>query len=140
MKYDLERIGKLVADIEKYLLELESYKITKITNISDTKTYHASSMVVFAILNRTIDLGNELLAVEEVGAPDTYQDIMPLLLKAGIINKAHATKLNKLIKQRNFLAHFYEDISEKDLLKTINSMPEIRQFLKNIKKIVSKTF
>src|SRR3989344_2080151 len=126
MKYDIERIGKLTTDIEKYLREIEQYKIENVSDLQDSKTYHATSMVLFAVLNRVIDLGSEILSAENLGAPDTYQDIMPLLAKANIINKNHADELNKLIRKRNILAHFYEDINEKELFKALKDLPIVK--------------
>lgn len=140
MKYDIERIGKLITDIEKYLKEITNYKIDSVSDLSDSKTYHASSMIIFAILNRIIDLGSEILSAEDLGAPNTYQDIMPSLAKANMINKQQADNLNKLIKKRNIFAHFYEDIKEKELFKTIKDLPEIRPFLETIKKRINRSF
>src|SRR3989344_89906 len=108
--YDFQRIGKIIADIEKYVRELKSFDIRKQSDLSDAKTYHATSMVVFAILNRLIDLGSEIISAENLGAPNTYSDIMPALAKANVINKESASELNKLIQKRNVLAHFYDDI------------------------------
>ena len=132
--YNIERVGKIIADIKKYCKELEDYKITKVDNLYDGKTYNASSMVVFAVLNRLIDLGNEIISSENLGAPNTYQDIMPILAKAGIINKEQAEKLNKLIRKRNVLAHFYDDIEEKELFKTTKEIPEDLKFIEAVRK------
>lgn len=131
--YDLERIGRIIADIEKYLKELYSYNLS-LDDLHDSKNYNASSMLIFAILNRLIDLGNEIISAEKLGAPNTYQDIMPLLSKGGIINKQQAEELNKLVRKRNVFAHFYEDISEKELHKTIKELDILNSFLQTIRK------
>ncbi len=132
--YDIQRIGKIIADIAKYQNELESYHINTKVVLGDNKTYHASSMVVFALLNRVIDIGSEMLSAENLGAPNTYQDIMPLLAKANILNKEQAEKLNRLIRKRNVLAHFYQDMDEKELYQTIQELSIINDFLKIVKK------
>jgi uncharacterized protein YutE (UPF0331/DUF86 family) len=131
--YDIQRIGKIISDIKKYFKELKSYNLSK-EDLSDSKNYNASSMLIFAILNRLIDLGNEIISAKNLGAPSTYQDIMPALAKANIINKEQADNMNKLIRKRNVFAHFYEDISEKELYKTIKEMGEVESFLRTIKK------
>ena len=64
-------------------------------------------MLIFAILNKLIDLGSEIISAEKLGAPNTYQDIMILLAKGNIINKNQADELNNLVKKRNIFAHFY---------------------------------
>ena len=43
--YDIQRIGKLLVDIAKYQKELESYNIKSRTDLTENKTYHATSMV-----------------------------------------------------------------------------------------------
>lgn len=131
--YDLQRVGKIIADIEKYMKELENYNLT-INDLYESKNYYASSMLIFAILNRLIDLGGEIISAEKLGAPNTYQDIMALLAKGNVINKKQAKEINNLIRKRNILAHFYEDISEKDLYKTIKDLKSIEGFLATIKK------
>jgi uncharacterized protein YutE (UPF0331/DUF86 family) len=136
--YDIQKIGKIISDIEKKINELESYSVSKIEDLKDGKTFNASSMVLFAILTKVIDLGNELISVEKVGAPNSYQDIMPLLAKANIINKDQAESLNNLIKKRNVLAHFYDDIKEKDLIFLIKEISLIKSFLQTVKKRVGK--
>jgi uncharacterized protein YutE (UPF0331/DUF86 family) len=136
--YDIQRIGKLVTDIDKYVSELSSYKIKSAEDLSDSKTYHASSMLIFAILNRLIDLGTELLAEEKVGAPNSYQDIMLLLAKANVINKEQANLLNNLVKKRNLFAHFYGEVTSKDILTTIKDLSNIAAFLDTVKKRIRK--
>jgi|SRR3989344_171150 len=133
--YDLQRIGKIISDIEKYIKDLESYNLS-LNDLYESKNYNASSMLIFAVLNRVIDLGNEIIFAENLGAPNTYQDIMIILSKANVLNKEQAEKLNKLIKQRNVFAHFYGDISEKELFKIIKEIPEVNNFLKIVKKRV----
>lgn len=44
-------------------------------------------MLIFAVLNRIIDLGNEITFAENLGAPNTYKDIMSILAKANVLNK-----------------------------------------------------
>lgn len=109
-----------------------------VDDLYDRKNYHASSMVVFTILNKVIDLGTEILTSEELGAPNTYKDIMPTLAKAGVINKEQADSLNRLIKKRNVLSHFYEDMDENELYSTIKELHIIMDFVNLVKKRVSK--
>jgi len=135
--YDIQRIGKIIADIEKHIKELNSYNLN-LNDLYESKNYHASSMLIFAILNKLIDLGSEIISAEKLGAPNTYQDIMNLLAKGNIINKNQADELNNLVRKRNIFAHFYEDIKEKDLYKTIKEIKIIDGFLTTIKKRISK--
>ena len=133
--YDIQRIGKIIAEIEKYMKELDSYKITR-ESLKDSKNYNASSMLIFVILNRLIDLGSEIISAEELGAPNTYSDIMNILVKGNIINKNQSEKINKLISKRNMFAHFYGEMTEKEVFNTYSDLKEVPDFLKTIKKRV----
>lgn len=133
--YDIQRIGKIIAEINKYMKELGNYKITR-NSLKDSKNYYASSMLIFAILNRLIDLGSEIISAEELGAPNTYKDIINILAKGNIINKEIADKMNRLVSKRNLFAHFYGEITEKDIFDTIQDLKEVDFFLKTIKKRV----
>ncbi len=133
--YDLQRIGKIISEIEKYMKELEEYKITR-DNLKDSKNYYASSMLVFAILNRLIDLGSEIISAEQLGAPNAYQDIMNILAKGNIINKEMADKMNRLVSKKNIFAHFYGEVTEKEVFNTIQELKNIEGFLRAVKRRV----
>lgn len=136
--YDTQRIGKLISDIEKYIKELEDYNLT-IQDLRESKNYYASSMLIFSILNRLIDLGGEIISSEHLGAPNTYQDIMDILAKGNVINKVQAEELKKLIGKRNVFAHFYEELNEKEVFNTIREINKIEKFLQTIKKRIKLT-
>lgn len=134
--YDLERTSKIISDIEKYLRELQSYHIQTKQDLVASKDRHASSMLIFSILNRMIDLGSEILSKEKVGAPQRYEDIMLLLANANVINTETATQLNSLIKKRNVFAHFYGDVTPKDILEILHQQELIERFIATVKKRV----
>ena len=72
--YDRERIVKIVSDLEKYFRDLEELKIEEIADIEAKMHFYALSMVLFSILNRTIDLGNEIVMANNLGMPSTYKE------------------------------------------------------------------
>ena len=74
--YDIERIGKIISDIEKYLRDLEELKIKKIEDLEDKRNFYALSMALFSALNRTIDLVSEIVMANDLGIPTTYRDIL----------------------------------------------------------------
>ena len=134
--YNMERIIITIKEIEKYKHDLSEYSIKKIFDLKDKKTFYASSMLVFTILNKIIDLGNDILVSEHVGAPQTSLDTMLLLAKAGIMNEKEAQQLNKLVAKRNDFAHFYGTIDEKNLFYLIENLHSVDSFIEKIKKRV----
>lgn len=81
-----------------------------------------------------VPVPSEIISIEELGAPNFYQDLMNILSKGNIINKEQADKMNKLISKRNIFAHFYGDITEKEVLDTAIELKEVDRSLKAIKK------
>ena len=49
--YNMGRIIITIKEIEKYKHDLSEYSIKKISDLKDKKTFYASSMLVFTILN-----------------------------------------------------------------------------------------
>ncbi len=59
--YDLEKITIIIADMEKYFEDMEKLGIRKIEDLDDIKNFYSVSMLLFAILNKAIDLGEEIV-------------------------------------------------------------------------------
>jgi len=136
--YDIKRIGRIVADIQKYLAEIRGYNIKNSSDLDESMKYRATSMLLFALLDRVIDLGTEIVIAEEKGMPQTNQDILPMLAEANVISKEQAEKLTSLVKERNKIAHLYEEITPKRIFDIVGELPEIEQFLKTIKKRIQQ--
>jgi|SRR3989338_3693215 len=137
--YDVQKMSKAIAEIEQYLQEIREYNITSAQDLKqDGKTRHATAMLIFAILNRISDIGEEIMIKEQLGIPNQYVDIMPSLAKANVINNEQADSLNKIMKKRNTLAHFYGDIAPEDVFMLLGRLSSIEQFLKTIKKRIQQ--
>jgi uncharacterized protein YutE (UPF0331/DUF86 family) len=113
--YDIERITKMMSDIEKYIRDLNDLDIQKVEDLDDKKNLYALSMVLFSITNRTIDLADEIVMANDLGMPSTYREVFKLLAKNGYIDATLMEKLSNLVFYRNLLAHEYYDVTEKDL-------------------------
>jgi len=134
--YDMERIGKIISDIEKYFRDLEELKIEKIEDLEDKRNFYALSMALFSILNRTIDLGSEIVIANNLGMPSTYRDIFGLLGKNGFIDKALEKELSHLVFYRNLLSHEYYDLTEKDVFDVSKRTDVIKKFVEKVKELL----
>ena len=133
--YDVQRMSKAIAEIEQYIEEIRKYRITSVQDLKqDGKTRHATAMLLFAVLNRMSDIGEEIMVKEKLGMPNQYTDIMPSLAKANVINSEQADSLNKMMKKRNTLAHFYGEVTPNDVFILLEQLSSIEQFLTTIKK------
>lgn len=57
-----------------------------------------------------IDIGNHIIAQQNLGSPSDYGEIFLILLQKGIINNEQSGKLIKMAGFRNVLIHEYRDI------------------------------
>jgi uncharacterized protein YutE (UPF0331/DUF86 family) len=135
--YNLDRIDKMIDDINKYLLELDKFGLNE-KNINDSEKVYASSMALFGIINRAIDLADEILIKNDLPMPQEYHEAFPSLATAGLIDKNLASKMEVLAEKRKIFAHFYFDITEKEVLKLSKEIYIVKEFIEKIKKIVAK--
>ena len=69
--FDLERLTKIISDIYRYPDDLERMKIKDPRDLDGTKNFYAVSMILFALINRVIDLGDEIVTSRNLGVPGT---------------------------------------------------------------------
>ncbi len=132
--YNIERITKIIKDIVEYQRLLKSFKINSINDLNESKTLHSSAMIIFAMLNRVIDLCQEILIKEEYGMPSRYGEIFNKLEKAGIINKKESQEFEELMKFRNAIAHTYYDMTKNDVFKILQKIKLISELVEKVKK------
>lgn len=131
--FDLERLTKIISDIYRYLDDLERMELTDIRDLDDIKNFYAVSMILFTLINRVIDLGDEIVTSRNLGVPGTYREIFNLLERGKVIDKELASDLSNLVYQRNILAHEYHNLTEKDVFRTYRMVPVIRKFVERVK-------
>ena len=134
--YDVERIGKIISDIERYFRDLEGLNIKKVEDLEDRKDFYAISMVLFSILNRAIDLGDEIVMANNLGMPSTYKEIFRLLTRNEYIGKDIGEELSNLVFYRNLLSHEYYDLTEDDVFEVFKRIDIVKKFVGRIKDIL----
>lgn len=137
--YDRERIASIIGDIERYLSDLQELNITEVSDLDDRRSFYAASMVLFSILNRTIDLGEELVAAKNPGMPSTYRGIFELLARDKIVTASLGAELSRLVFYRNLLSHEYHRVREADVLDVSGRMNTVREFVNKAKELLQST-
>ena len=134
--YDKIRIGIIVADIERFFKDLEKMDVKSEKSLFDEKTFYATSMLLFSILNRLLDLGSEIVTAKQLGTPGSYRDIFSLLERNKLIKTSLSKRLINLVYARNLLAHEYQDFTNKEVYKIFNEVKAVREFVILVKEIV----
>jgi uncharacterized protein YutE (UPF0331/DUF86 family) len=129
-RYDMERIGTICSDIQRYIRDLEDLNIRQIQDLDDKRNFYALSMILFSLLNRVFDLGSEVALSHNMGIPSTYREIFVLLQKNGFIEPSLAKDMIKLVTYRNLLSHEYHGITEEQLFHLTKKITIIKKFVK----------
>lgn len=131
---DRERIIKIMSDIEKYFSDLESREIKGLDDLKDIEKYYATSMILFSLLNRVIDLGQEVIISKKFGMPSSYKDTFRILFERRIIEGGMFEELKKFIDLRNVLSHEYYRIDENDIFYAVQKIRVVKNFVGRMKK------
>jgi len=134
--YDRERIARIIGDIERYLSDLQALNITEVSELEDRRNFYAASMLLFSILNRTIDLGEELVAANNLGMPSTYKEIFEFLVRDKLVTASLGAELSKLVFYRNLLSHEYHRLSEADVIDVSRRMNIVKEFVNKAKELL----
>ena len=102
-------------------------------DLDDRRNFYAVSMLLFTLVNRAIDLGDEIVTSRNLGVPGTYREIFNLLERGKVIDRELASDLSNLVYQRNILAHEYYNLTEKDVFRTYIRVPVIMKFVERVK-------
>lgn len=133
--YDKERIGIIMRDINDYFAKLDDVKVKNLGDLDEFK-FDVVSMRIFFILNKTIDLGKEVVISRNFGFPKSYGDIFKILGDKKFVSRKQEKELSKLIFFRNQISHRYEGLDDKELFKAKNGLNIVKDFMKIVKEDV----
>jgi uncharacterized protein YutE (UPF0331/DUF86 family) len=82
------------------------------------------------IAQAILDIGNHLIAHHGWGKPESYREVITILVKRNIIHKQHQSELEGLAGLRNILVHDYLTIKPNLIFDDIrNGIEAIEYFL-----------
>lgn len=137
---DKDRIFTLINVINENLDYINQKNITSVDKFKKSKDdYYSSSMALFTIQNKLIELAEELLdSLNKDYYPKKYLDIINKLFEEKIISDKIFSKFKTFIEYRNEIAHEYEGISENEIFWCIQNLDFIKDFFKIIKERLLK--
>jgi len=135
--YDKERIVVIIEEIESYFEELKSMDIKKLQDM-DTIKFRAVSMDIFSIINKTIDLADEVSRAKNLGFPSEYKEIFTGLRMAKVIDEIMESKLKDLIILRNKISHRYSILKKEDIFKALKEVEIVKEFIEAVKRVMKE--
>lgn len=106
-------INRLLQIIQSHCHVLEA----KQKDVPDFARFKASEYDQKAIqhylqemIQACIDIGNHIVAYEQLGNPENYREIFELLTEKGVISKQLSEKMVRMVGFRNIVIHLYEKV------------------------------
>jgi len=135
--YDLEKINVIIDDINMYIRKIEGMDLSSMKKIDDLH-FDACSMNCFSLLNKLIDLSEEIVRARDMGTPFKIRDLFDMLASAKIIDEKMALYIGNMVILRNKFSHRYDAITEKELLNFIRGIGKVKEFVVKIEMEVRK--
>lgn len=134
---DKQRILEIIKVIKTNLKYIQVIDLKNIKKTEDNiKDYYFVSMALFTILNKIIELAEEI--VDELNIekyPSNYFQFFDILFEEKIIHKDLLKKLKVFVEYRNDIAHEYSDIGENEIKWCVKNLNVIEDFLKIVKNL-----
>jgi uncharacterized protein YutE (UPF0331/DUF86 family) len=106
-----EVIRKRLNRLDEYLNILKNLQqYTRSDFIADPEHYGSTERFLHLSIESLTDVGNHIIAEDELGTVNWYSDIPDILCKKGIINSEIKEIWIKMIGFRNTLVHEYIDV------------------------------
>ena len=134
--YDREQVSKIISDIERYTKDLQELDIRAREDLEDRRTLYALSMLLFTIINRALDLADEVILTNQLGMPQSYREIFDTLRRRGFIDRKLADEMARIVFYRNMIAHQYDDLTDDDLWSLHERLGTILSFVDRMKEII----
>lgn len=123
-----EVIRKRLTKINEYLDILEKEKqIEEETFLTNYQHYGSTERFLQLCIEALDDMGNHVIADNELGFIDNYSDIPKIFDREGLINEEESEQWMKMIGFRNILVHDYLQVNRKrvyDILQ--NNLDDLR--------------
>lgn len=127
---DKERIVVIIEQMRMYLSQIEQMNLKDMND----DIFDALSMRIFSLLNKTIDLAEEIVKGEELGMPMKTRDLFEFLKNKKIISVVLEGKLGDLIILRNAISHRYERVDKKQIVGIAKDLINVREFVDIVRK------
>ena len=126
---ELDRISSAIGDIERFFDDMGRMGTCEEVSQEDLKGFYAASMVLLAVINRTIDLANEVILLYGWEEPFSYAEAFRVLERQEVIDKDLCGRLVVLVRLRNFLSHEYHRATVRDIRRACELIGAVREFV-----------
>lgn len=103
-----DKIVKRISLIQEYYQILgKKLNLSKNEFLKNPDNYLTTERLLHLISESMIDIGNHIIAKQQLGKPESYSEIFTILVKKDVIDKELGDKLVIFAGLRNILVHDY---------------------------------
>ncbi len=125
---------KYESKIANLLDYLEIFKKNRDSVKTELEKRFGIPMVLFQIVNNTIDLADILISTKKLGFPAKYSDNFEILYNKEIITKETKNDLQKLCDYRNVIAHEYHLLDKESIEEITSLINSVYDFISIVEK------
>ena len=131
---DREKIKNKIAIIKENLGELEKMKDLSLEDFSRSlRDLAAAKYFIRTSIEAMIDVGTHIIAKKLLGTPSTNVEVILILAQKGVIPQKEVEIYIKMVKYRNRLTHFYNEVSIQEICEIIqNHLCDFGSFIQDI--------
>ncbi len=137
---DSNIIDTRIAKLREYLKILREISETDEKAFkSDYRIYGSAERFLQLAIECILDIGSHIISKLDLEKPETYQDILMILGKNGILPEDFTNKIVKMAGFRNILVHGYVDIKKSVIYDHLQQrLSDFDEFTKYIVKFLDK--
>ena len=131
---DREKIKTKIRIIQENLEELEKFKNLSLEELKNSKRdLAAAKYFLRTAIEAMIDIGSHIVAKKLLGVPNTNVEVIQILSEKGILTRENAPTFIKMVKYRNRLTHFYQEVSPEEIFDIIqNKLSDFKKYISEI--------
>lgn len=131
---DQEKIKSKIGIIRENFLELKKMQDLSLEDLArSARDLAAAKYFIRTSIEAMIDIGTHIIAKNLLGTPSTNVEVILILAKKGVISEDNLEVYTKMVKYRNRLTHFYNEVSAQEIYHTIQSrLGDFESFIQDI--------
>ena len=131
---DREKIKNKIGIIRENLSELEKMRELSLEDLSHSaRDLAAAKYFIRTSIEAMIDISAHIIAKNLLGTPSTNVEVMLILAQKGVVSEVRLELYTKMVKYRNRLTHFYNEVSIQEIYNIIQTrICDFDSFLQDI--------
>ncbi len=128
------KVQGLIFTLREYLTHLQDLgQMDKDEVLSDPYKRGAARYYLQVSIECCIDIGNHIIASDQLGIPGTHRETFQLLNNAGILSNNFSLTLQQMASMRNRLVHLYSTIDDDIVFAAVLTTPnDCEQFVQAV--------